>query len=451
MDIRTAIDWLDSHIGFEGSRPGSKPTHSQRSPMPEAGVVDGLSLTPMRELLAALGNPHESFRSIHITGTNGKGSTARMAAAVLTATELSVGIYTSPDLHRINERISWGSEPIGDDDLARVLALLASVEPLLKSKPTRFEFLTAAAFVWFAEIAVDIAVVEVGMLGTHDATNVIEADVAVITNLGKDHTSGAEGWRDAIASEKSGIIKPNSHVILGSDMGEQHHFFSERDSIELWQNGVDFEVEQNEMALGGRIVDIRTPAAKYNQIFVPFHGAHQTQNLATALAAVEAFFSRPVDDALVDTALATLDLPGRFEIVSREPTIILDGAHNVHGARASISTLNSEFARFGSRLLVVGLLRGKEPQEMLEALDAEDFDAVICTQPRWSRALPAEELGAVASELNLDPEIVPDPVAAFERALAVTAPEDVIFVTGSLYLLGDIRGSLMSAIENTSR
>ncbi len=451
MDIRAAINWLDSHISFEGARPGSGPTESARSKLPEAGAVEGLTLAPMRELLAALGNPHEAFKSLHITGTNGKGSTGRMAAAILATTELSVGLYTSPDLHRINERISWGADPIPDEDLARVLSLLASVEPLLEGKPTRFEYLTAAAFVWFAEIAVDIAVVEVGMLGTHDATNVIDSDVAVITNIGKDHTSGAVGWRDAIASEKSGIIKSGSHVIVGSDMGDQLHHFTERESIDVWQYGTDFDLEQNEMAVGGRLVDIRTPSAKYSQVFVPFHGCHQTQNLATALAAVEAFFSRPVDDMLVDTALATLELPGRFEVVSREPTIILDGAHNIHGARAAISTLNSEFARVGSRLLVVGLLRGKDPEEMLTALEAERFDAVICTQPSWSRALPAEELGAVAESLDLDPEVVPNPVAAFERALAVTAPEDLVFVAGSLYLLGDIRGSLMTSIENTSR
>ena len=419
--------------------------------MPEAGATEGLSLEPMVELLDAVGNPHKAFRSIHVTGTNGKGSTSRMAAAVLSATGLSVGLYTSPDLHRINERLSWGGAPIGDDEFASVLSLLASVEPLLSHKPSRFEFLTAAAFVWFAEVGAEVAVVEVGMLGTHDATNVIDADVAVITNLGKDHTSGTAGWQDAVAEEKSGIIKPESHVILGSDFGDQKSFFTSRPSADVWQVGEDFSIEQNEMALGGRIVDIQTPGETYRQLFVPFHGVHQTENLATALATVEAFFSKPVEDAIVDTALATLEIPGRFEVVSHEPKIILDGAHNPEGARAAIATLSTEFARFGSRLLVVGLLRGKDPVEMLEAFDVTDFDAVICTQPRWSRALPAAELAAAAETLGVDPETVADPVEAFQRAVSVTAPEDLIFVTGSLYLLGDIRGSLMSAIDQANR
>ncbi len=436
MDLRSALAYLDRHTNLEGNR-GDR--FSAAPPMPVAGQTSGLSLEPMRALLAAVGDPHQAYRVVHLTGTNGKGSTARYVASLLEATELSVGLYTSPNIERINERLVWGTEPIGDDDFGRIIGLLAAVEPLLDVTPSRFELLTAAAFMWFAELGVDVAVVEVGLLGRFDATNVVDSDVAVITNVDKDHTRGEEGWRLTVATEKAGIIKPDSHLIVGPDLDEFLPVFDAEGPRDVWQHGRDYELESNQLAVGGRLIDLRTPGAAYQELFLPFHGQHQGQNLATALAATEAFFGRPLDQELVEGALATVELPVRFEIVSREPTIVLDGAHNPPGALATAQSLNETFARLGSWVLVVGLLQGKDPVEMLAAFGAPDFDAVICCEPDWSRALPAVEIAAAAESLGCSAEVVIKPVEALHRALAVTADDDLILVAGTHTIMGDIR------------
>ena len=444
MNYATALAFLDQHTNLEGSRADRFLPPSPE--LPTAGQVDGLSLEPMRNLMAALGDPQTAYRSIHVTGTNGKGSVARYAAAILRAMDLSVGLYTSPNMERVNERLNWDGTDIADDDLARVVDLLAGVESMVEHTPSRFELLTAAAFVWFAEQGVDVAVVEVGLLGRYDATNVLDGDVAVITNIGKDHTDGAEGWRQQVASEKAGIIKPDSRVVLGSAMGDLRPVFEGEPSAGLWEAETDFEVESNSLAVGGRSIDLRTPGEQYDQIFVPAHGRHQGDNAATAVVAVEAFFDRPTPEDLINQALAEVRLPGRFEVVEREPTIVLDGAHNPDGAAAAYRTLTEEFARLGSWVLVVGMLRGKDPIEMLTALGAPDFDAVICTEPNWTRALPADEIARAAIALGLRPEVVRRSDEALARARAVTAADDLIMVAGSIYVVGEIRSTLDIAI-----
>ena len=449
MDYKGALAYLDEHTNLEGgraSRFADQPVAAPTPAMPTAGQVDGLSLAPMRELMQALGQPHEAFRSIHLTGTNGKGSTARIAAAAIGDLGLSVGLYTSPNLSRINERIAWDGVDISDDDFARIIGLLADVEPLLEHSPSRFELLTAAAFVHFAEQAVDVAVVEVGLLGRFDATNVIQSDVAVITNVGKDHTTGGPGWPQEVAREKAGIIKPDSHVILGSPMGELRPIFdAEEPTATIWEAGVDFEIESNELAVGGRVIDLRTPGATYDELYIPFHGAHQGANTASAVVALEAFFDRPVEREVIENALAAVELPARFEVVAHNPTVILDGAHNPHGAAAVTATLGREFARTGSRVLIVGILRGKGVTEMLEAFDAGDFDLVICTQPDSTRAVPADEIAVEAEALGLATEVIVSPVEALSRAAAVSSEEDLILVTGSLYVVAEVREALMEA------
>ncbi len=437
MDYRSALAYLDQHTNLEGNRSGRFDPG-----LPTAGQTSGLSLEPMEELLAALGDPHRAYRAVHLTGTNGKGSTARFISALIGATGLSVGTYTSPNLERINERLVWSGETISDDDFGRVIGLLAAVEPLLNVVPSRFELLTAAALVWFAELGVDVAVVEVGLLGRFDATNVVDGDVAVVTNIGKDHTTGGPNWQLEVASEKAGIVKPGSHLVLGTDLGpELNAVFTAEGPRATWIAGTDFTVESNQLAVGGRVIDLVTPHSHHDQLFLPFHGRHQGDNAATAVAAVEAFFDRPLDHEVVQETLAAAELPGRFEIVGREPTVILDGAHNPPGAEAAASTLREAFARLGSWVLVVGMIGGKDPAEMLEAFGAADFDAVICCQPTWSRAIPAERVAAAAAELGISAEVVVDPREALARAVAVTAAEDLILVSGSIYVVGEVRAA----------
>ncbi len=439
MDYASAVAYLDSFTNLEGFRANRFAPPAPE--LPTAGQVDGLSLDPMRSLMASLGDPQQAYRSIHVTGTNGKGSVSRYAASILRSMDLSVGLYTSPNMEKVNERLDWDGRDIADDELARVVELLAAVEPLVDHRPSRFELLTAAAFVWFAEQGVDVAVVEVGLLGRYDATNVLDGDVAVVTNIGKDHTDGSDGWERKVASEKAGIIKPDSRVVLGSPMGELLPLFADEPSAGLWEAGTDFEVEGNELAVGGRSIDLRTPGETYDQLFVPAHGRHQGDNAATAVVAVEAFFDRPTPQDLITEGLGQVRLPGRFEVVDREPTIVLDGAHNPDGAAAAARTLNEEFARLGSWVLVVGMLRGKDPIEMLTALGADDFDAVICTEPDWSRALPAEEVAAAAATLGISAEVVRRADEAIARARAVTAADDLILVAGSIYVVGEVRSA----------
>lgn len=332
MDYNAALAYLDQHTNLEGSRATRFAPPAPE--LPKAGQVDGLSLAPMQNLMAALGDPQKAYRAIHVTGTNGKGSVARYVASILRAMDLSVGLYTSPNMVRVNERLNWDGRDIADEELARVIELLAGVEPLVDHQPSRFELLTAAAFMWFAEQGVDVAVVEVGLLGRYDATNVIDGDVAVVTNIGKDHTDGSEGWAAKVAAEKAGIIKPQSQVVLGSPMDDLRPIFEQEPSAGIWEAGRDFEVEANVVALGGRSIDLRTPGESYDQLFVPAHGRHQGDNAATAVVAVEAFFDRPTSEDLINEGLAEVHLPGRFELVDREPTIVLDGAHNPDGAAA---------------------------------------------------------------------------------------------------------------------
>lgn len=420
--------------------------------MPNAGQTQGLSLAPIRELLHVLGDPHTAYRVIHVTGTNGKGSTSKFVSAILSKMALSVGTFTSPNLEHVNERIMWDGTMIPNDDFARVMTLISDVEPLLNDKPGRFDLLTAAALIWFAELGVEVAVVEVGMLGRFDSTNIVTGDVAVITNIGKDHTDGADGWREAITSEKAGIIKPDARVVLGEPFDDLRQIVDAEvanvKAESVWEAGTEFEVVENRVAFGGRALEIRTPHGHHEEIFLPVHGAHQGDNLALAIAALEAFFDRSIETDIINHALEEIDLPGRFEVVSRQPTIILDGAHNREGSLTAKETLNAEFTRLGSWILVVGMLSGKDPAEILTALDADDFDAVIVTEPTWSRAIPARDIAEVAAGLGIDVEIVVDPNEALDRARAVAGDDDLILVTGSLYLVGDVRSRARSLARN---
>ena len=448
MDIRTAITWLESHTNLEGHGNKAGERAASAAMLPTAGATDNLTLAPMTELLGLLGDPHQAYRTIHVTGTNGKGSTANYITKLLGATELSVGLYTSPNLERINERIVWDGRWIPDEDLARILTLLRDVLPLMEVTPSRFELLTAAAFVYFAEVGAEVAVIEVGLLGRFDATNVIDADVAVITNIGKDHTDGIGDWPTKVAREKAGIIKPNSHVVLGAPFGELRSVIDSEKSAAVWELGTDIDIVSNELGVGGRVISISTPMGAYDDIFLPVFGEHQGANLATALGATDAFFGRSLDRDLADAALAEVELPGRFEVVSREPTVILDGGHNPDGLAVVKQTLDEAFARVGSWVLVLGFLNGKDPAEMLDAVDAADFDAVIVCTPSWSRAIPAEVVAEAADRMGIDVEIVADPVEAFRRARAVSSDEDLILVTGSMYIVGSVRSVARSLAES---
>ena len=428
MDFHEANAYLDSHINLEA----------------RAGRIDGLSLGSIEALLSVLGDPHRSFRVIHVTGTNGKGSTARMITSLLVEHGLSVGTYSSPHLQRITERLCWNGEPIADDAFAELITELARLAPLSGVTPSYFELLTAAAFMWFAESAVDVAVVEVGLLGRYDATNVCDADVAVITNIGRDHTDGEGEWEVAVATEKAGIITAHSTLVSGVTDPALRAVMLAEGPERAWFRGVDYDLVADLPMLGGHLVDVRTPFGELTDIPLPLHGSHQADNAACAVAAVEAFFDRAIDEDLTRDAFAKVTMAGRFEVMGREPLVIVDGAHNPEGARAAVRTLHDEFDVAGRRVLVVGMLGGRDVVEMFEAFDVRGADLVICCRPDNPRAVPAEDLVAVASAMGVLNERVDDVATAVQRALDLSTVDDAVLIAGSLYVAGVARTTLES-------
>lgn len=394
--------------------------------------------------MGLMGDPQRSYPVIHLTGTNGKGSTARMITALLVGRGLSVGTYTSPDLQGVNERLTWNAEPISDEALAEVLEGVIRLEELTGAVPTRFEVLTAAAYRWFADVAVDVAVVEVGLGGRWDATNVANAEVAVVTNVSLDHAEILGPTLSDIAWEKAGIVKPTSRLVLGETDATLAPLFRHAGAAATLERGIDFGCEDNQPAHGGRLVDLRTRASSYEEVYVPLHGSHQGDNAAIALAAAETFFEAPLAPEVVEEALAEVRVPGRMEVVSRHPLVILDGAHNPAGAEAAATTLASEFSATRGRVIVIGLLRGRDAGEMLRILGGPHTRAVVACSPPSPRALPAAEVAGAAQGMGLHAVTADSVAAAVERGMALSGSEDLVFVTGSLYVVGAARDRLVA-------
>ena len=360
---------------------------------------------------------------------------------------LSVGTYTSPHLERPNERMSRDGETISDDEFAEQIAAVADLEMLTGVRPSYFETTTAAAFRWFADLAVDVAVIEVGVLGRWDATNVCDAQVAVITNIGMDHNEFAGPTKGHIAAEKAGIIKPGSVVVVGETDPELVTYFTDAGGASVLLRGDQFDVLENQLALGGRMVDLRTPTTIYTDVFVPLHGRHQGDNAVVALTAVEAFFAAPVADDIVREGFAEVRMPGRFEVLGHQPLVIVDGAHNPPGADSCAQVFFDDFDPAGRKLLVAGCLRGRDAREMLSALRADEFDDVFtCTAPT-PRGLPSAEIAAAARALGCDAVVECDTVEhACDRAIRSAQHDDAVLVTGSLYVVGAARPHLRKII-----
>ncbi|HZQ26986.1 MAG TPA: folylpolyglutamate synthase/dihydrofolate synthase family protein [Acidimicrobiales bacterium] len=428
-DLADALAYLDAHVNLEAV---------------SARRVDAPTLDRMRQLMDVMAEPQRQYPVMHLTGTNGKTSTARMLGALVRTKGLAVGTYTSPHLERVNERLAWNDEPISDGALAEVVAGIAALEPLLDDRPSFFEILTAAAYRWFADIAIDVAVVEVGLGGQWDATNVADGSVAVVTNVGIDHIEYLGPTRDGIAREKSGIVKPGSTLILGETDPALVPIFEATPAERIWLRDRDFGVEANRLAVGGRLLDLRTPGTRYEEVFLPLHGAHQGDNAAAALAAAEAFFDGPIEEDVVAEAFASVRSPGRMEVVGRQPLCILDGAHNVAGARALAETLAEEFPGSASRVLVVGLLGGRDPDEMLEALEPDNVRLVVACPPPSPRALPAAAVVAAAERAGIPAVEAGSVEEAVDRAVDLAEPDDLVLVTGSLYVVGAARTALLS-------
>ncbi len=427
MDHAEALAWLDRRVNREAV----------------AGRTDDLSLDAVERVLHVLGDPHRTYPVIHVTGTNGKGSVVRMIAALLQAHGLSVGTTTSPHLHSVAERLRWDDEPIAPEDLAALIATVADAEALAGVTLSWFEAITVAALVWFAEIAVDVAVVEVGLLGRFDATNVVHAAVAVLTNVSRDHTDGEGDWRLAIAREKLGIVEPDSWLVVGEPDEELEEVLATVEAAAIWRRGEDFDLEDHRTAVGGRLVAVRTPFGELEELFLPVHGEHQGVNAAVAIAAVSAFFGRALTEGPVADGLASLSLPGRFEVLGRSPLVVVDGAHNLAAAAATVLTLEDDFEVEGRRTLVIGMLADKDVDLVLDVLDVSSWDRVIATIAPSPRSLGADAMAERIAQRGVVAEVIDDPARAVARAVVGATDDDAVLVIGSTYLAAVARSQLL--------
>lgn len=463
LSLGDALAWLDRHVNLEAIESG----RAGRAALP--------TLVRIRQLLGAIGDPQGAYPVVHVTGTNGKGSTVRMTTALLLAKGITVGTYTSPHLVRLNERMAWNGEPINDAALAEVLSSLALLEPALGRLaapgdddrvrvgidpprgdeagddesgrlPTWFEIVTAAAYRWFADVAVDAAVIEVGLGGRYDATNIADGVVAVVTNVDLDHVDILGPTREHIAREKAGIVKPGAVVVLGETAPPLAAIFEEEavrvGAAATWLRYRDFGCEANRLAAGGRLVDLRTPGARYEEVFVPLHGAHQGNNAACALAAAEAFFGEPLAADVVSEAFAAVTVPGRMEVVGRRPLVLLDGAHNAAGARVAGDTLAEDFAVAERVIVVMGCLRGRDPAELLSGLRPERIDHVWACPAPSPRGLDPASVAGAARSLGITADECDSVASALTGAFERAAPGDLVLVTGSLYVVGAARALL---------
>lgn len=415
------------------------------------------SLDRIRALCDLIGDPQQSFRVIQLTGTNGKTSTARMIDALLTSLGLRTGRFTSPHLQRMNERISLDGEPLSDelfvDAFADVAAYAALVDQSQEHPLSYFEMMVAMAYAAFADAPVDVAIVEVGMGGSWDATNVADADVAVVTPVGVDHGSYLGSTPADIAVEKSGIIKPGGHVVLAEQRDDVLEVMVRRAAevgAPLFLEGRDFGIESRVAAVGGQQFTLQGLGGRYEDILLPLHGEFQAHNAAVALAAVEAFTGgKELSLDAVREAFGAVTSPGRLETVRRSPTILLDAAHNPHGVRAMLESVTEEFT-FSPLIGVVGIMADKDAEEILRLLEPV-LAHIICTQNSTERSLPAGELAEMAGDIfgaervsrvdRLDDALEQATVLADAggEAFADAIGSGGIVVTGSVVTVGEAR------------
>lgn len=409
-------------------------------------------LEPTRRVADLLGDPQRAYPVIHITGTNGKTTTSRLIESILRAYGLRTGLMTSPHLVRLNERIVIDGEPISDEKLVenwddiQPYLLMVDTELEAAGEPplSYFEALTVLAFAAFADAPVDVAILEVGMGGEWDSTNVADGQVAVLAPIALDHTHRLGSTIEEIARTKSGIIKPLAEVV--SALQDPSALAEIERAVELTESslhleGPAFELESAEVAVGGQSITVRGLAGRYEDLYLPMYGDHQGHNAALAIAAVESFLGRGtqalVGDVLAD-GLANATSPGRLQIVAAEPVVIVDAAHNPHGAHSLADALGKYFD-FDEIGVVVGILEDKDAAGVvaeLEPVAARWFP----TASGSDRALPAEEV----AELLEGTEAPHEPPMALPEALrsaqewAREAPRRAVVVTGSVTLVGDV-------------
>lgn len=415
------------------------------------------SLTRIVSVMELLGDPQRAYPVIQVAGTNGKTSTARMIESILRGYGLRTGLFTSPHLVDARERIRLDGEPVTAE---RLVDTWNDIEPYVRLVDKNstdaggvplsyFEVFTSLAYAAFADAPVDVAVIEVGMGGTWDATSVAAASVAVITPIGMDHAEYLGDTIEQIAGEKAGIIAPGCTAVTSCQTDDARSVVVTRASeldVPLKIETEDFGLLSRDVAVGGQLVSMRGLRGEYDEVFVPFFGEHQASNACLALAAVEAFLGsgdEALDVDIVREGFASADSSGRLHAVRLDPTVLVDSAHNPHGARALAAAIHDSFT-FDRLIGVVGLLSDKDAHGVLEALEPV-LDELIVTTPASPRALPADDLAAVAENYFSGKDVVVEDelLDAVDRAMGIAdADGDVggsgVLVTGSVVLVGDV-------------
>jgi dihydrofolate synthase/folylpolyglutamate synthase len=412
----------------------------------------------MQALVDLLGDPQRAYRSVHLTGTNGKTSTARMIDELLRGFGLRAGRYTSPHLEKVTERIVVDGEPISDrvfvDGYREIEPYIDLLDARAAVPLSFFEIVTGLAYSIFADVPVEVAVVEVGMGGAWDNTNVIDAEIAVVTPIALDHTQYLGDAVAKIAAEKAGIIKPGAVAILASQPQEAAAELLRR-AVEVdatvAREGLEFGVIDRRLAVGGQALTLQGLGGTYDEIFLPLHGAHQAQNAAVALAATEAFLGAnatrgALDVDVVRAAFGAVTSPGRLEPIRSAPTILLDAAHNPAGMKAALIAVAEEFG-FRRLIAVVGVMGDKDATGMLELLEPA-VDEIVVTANSSERAMPADDLaaGAVAlfgsDRVSVEPRL-DDAIEAAVRLAEDTGDEVLVgsgvLITGSVVTVGEAR------------
>lgn len=415
------------------------------------------SLDRIQAVMQLLGDPQRAFPVVHLTGTNGKTSTSRIVESILRELGLHTGRFTSPHLHTMRERIALAGVPISAE---RFLAAYQEVLPfiemvdaqsLIESGPqmTYFEVLVAVGYAAFADAPVDVAVVEVGLGGAWDATNVVDAPVSVVLPIALDHQHFLGDTVVEIATEKAGIIKADGIVVVAEqpdpDAAAVLTDRAEQVGARLVREGIDYGVTARDVAVGGQLLTVRGLAAEYPDLFVPLHGVHQAQNVATAVAAVEAFVGggeQALDLEVLRAGLAAVQSPGRLEIVRRSPTVLVDAAHNPHGARALSQALHDSFT-FARTIGVLAILKDKDATEMLEILEPV-FDEVVVSRTTSPRAMAPADLGVLAAEIFGEHRVtvVEDLPDALDKAAELADEGGVaggVVATGSVTTAAEVR------------
>ncbi len=422
MNFREALQYLDRFINREAT----------------AGRIHGLSLAAMSQLVECMGEPHKDLRAIHVTGTNGKGSVVSMTESLLSSKGLRVGSYMSPHVDTIRERFTLAGSQITEEVFSEIIFDVSRYVENYELEPSYFELLTAAAILLFSNEGVDAAVVEVVILGLFDSTNVLDGEIAVITNIGKDHTDGSEGWRRSIAAEKAGIIVEGKPLLLGNAEEDVVDLFVSENPEPIFQYGKDFLVEDALPAVGGQVVNVKGIFGQYEEIFLPLYGKRQAQNAALSLATAEVFLEGPLPEEVVESAFGELLIPGRLEILSRRPVILVDGAHNKDSASHLAETINDVFPE-SRRILILGILEPHSPEEIFTELKGISPELVIVCAAPSPRAIDPNELEEVAMRLGLDVERAENPYEATLKALRIGDEEDLIVAAGSFYNISEVR------------